>query len=64
MIHELRLHNGPFEKIKNGTKTIEIRLYEEKRKLIRENDIIEFTNRSTNEKIRTKVLIFSFISFF
>lgn len=56
MIHELRLHNEPFEKIKNGTKTIEMRLYDEKRKLIKENDIIEFTNRSTNERIRTKVL--------
>jgi ASC-1-like (ASCH) protein len=56
MIHELRLHNDPFEKIKNGTKTIEIRLYDEKRKLIKENDIIEFTNRITNEKIRVKVL--------
>ena len=56
MIHELRLHNEPFEKVKNGTKTIEMRLYDEKRKLIKENDIIEFTNRNTNEKIRTKVL--------
>ena len=56
MIHELRLHNEPFEKIKNGTKTIEMRLYGEKRKLIKENHIIEFTNRTTNEKIRTKVL--------
>ena len=55
-MHELRLHNGPFEKIKKGTKTIEMRLYDEKRKLIKENDIIEFTNRTTNEKIRTKVL--------
>ena len=56
MIHELRLHNGPFEKIKNGTKTIEMRIYDEKRKLIKENDIIEFTNRRTNEKIRTRVI--------
>ena len=56
MIHELRLHSDPFKKIKNGTKTIEMRLYDEKRKLIKENDIIEFTNRTTNEKIRTKVL--------
>lgn len=56
MIHELRLHSDPFKKIKNGTKIIEMRLYDEKRKLIKENDIIEFTNRTTNEKIRTKVL--------
>lgn len=56
MIHELRLHNGPFEKIKSGTKTIEMRLYDEKRKLIKDNDIIEFTNRITGEKIKTKVI--------
>lgn len=56
MIHELRLNNDPFEKIKIGAKTIEMRLYDEKRKLIKENDIIEFTNRNTNEKIRTKVI--------
>ena len=56
MIHELRLHNEPFELIKSGTKTIEMRLYDEKRKLIKENDIIEFTNRLTGEKIKTKVL--------
>jgi len=56
MIHELRLNNEPFELIKKGSKTIEMRLYDEKRKLIKENDIIEFTNRLTNEKIRTRVI--------
>lgn len=55
-MHELRLHNEPFELIKNGTKTIEMRLYDEKRKLIKENDIIEFTNRVTKEKIKAKVI--------
>ena len=54
--HELRLNEEPFNKIKNGSKTIEMRLYDEKRKLIKENDIIEFTNRSTNEKIKVKVI--------
>lgn len=56
MTHGLRLHNEPFELIKKGTKTIEMRLYDEKRKLIKENDIIEFTNRVTGEKIKTKVI--------
>ena len=55
-MHELKLHNEPFKKIKSGTKTIEMRLYDEKRKLIKDNDIIEFTNRLTGEKIRTKVV--------
>lgn len=56
MKHEMRLHGDPFLKIKRGTKTIELRLYDEKRRLIKENDIIEFVNRDTNEKISVQVL--------
>ena len=64
MIHELRLHNEPFELIKSGTKTIEMRLYDEKRRLIKENDIIHFTNRITGEEIKTKVIkLYLFSSF-
>ena len=55
-MHEMRLHNAPFELIKNGTKTIEIRLNDEKRSLIKEGDIIEFENRATKEKLKTKVI--------
>lgn len=55
-MHEMRLNNGPFELIKNGTKTIEIRLNDEKRSLINEGDIIEFENRITKEKLKTKVI--------
>lgn len=29
-MHEMRLHNDPFVLIKNGTKTIELRLNDEK----------------------------------
>ena len=32
MIHEMKLNESPFERIKNGTKTIEFRLYDEKEK--------------------------------
>jgi len=56
MKHIMRLNNGPFESVKNGTKTIELRLNDEKRSLINENDIIEFENRTTGEKIEVKVL--------
>lgn len=64
MIHGLRLHNNPFEKIKSGTKTIEMRLYDEKRRLINIGDIIEFTNRTTLEKIRVEVInLYLFNSF-
>ena len=31
MKHEMKLNNGPFEQIKNGTKTIELRLNDEKK---------------------------------
>ncbi len=30
MIHNMKLNESPFEKIKAGTKTIELRLYDEK----------------------------------
>lgn len=56
MKHEMRLHNQPFNNIKSGTKTIEMRLYDEKRRLIKVGDTIEFTNRVTEEKICVKVV--------
>ena len=55
MKHEMKLHNQPFEKIKSGTKTIELRLNDEKRQLLKIKDIIEFTNRTTNEKLLVEI---------
>lgn len=55
MIHKMRLQNDPFNKIKNKTKTIEMRLNDEKRKELKINDVIEFTDILTNEKIYVKV---------
>lgn len=43
--HNLQLATVPFEAIKNGQKTIESRLYDEKRQLIDLGDTIKFTNR-------------------
>lgn len=56
MKHLMRLNNNPFELIKNKTKTIELRLNDEKRRLIKEGDTIEFENRVTEERIEVKVL--------
>ena len=56
MKHEMKLHNDPFNSIKDGSKTIEMRLYDDKRRLINTGDVIEFTNRSTQEKICVEVL--------
>lgn len=44
MIHKMNLWDDSFQKIKDGTKTIEMRLFDEKRSLISIGDIIEFTN--------------------
>ncbi len=55
MKHRMNLNNNPFNLIKNGTKTIELRLNDEKRQLLKENDFIEFTNRVTLEKIIVKI---------
>ena len=42
--HRMKLHPGPFAKIKDGSKTIELRLYDEKRKRISISDTIRFVN--------------------
>ena len=55
MKHEMRLQDDPFNKIKNGIKTVELRLFDVKRRALRVNDYIEFTNRETNEKIDVKI---------
>jgi len=31
MLHKMKLNESPFERMKNGTKTIEFRIYDEKR---------------------------------
>ncbi|MBE6641230.1 MAG: 23S rRNA (uracil(1939)-C(5))-methyltransferase RlmD [Ruminococcaceae bacterium] len=54
--HQMKLHEAPFESIKKGDKTIELRLYDEKRKKIKSGDIIEFTNTASGEKLTAKVI--------
>lgn len=43
MLHKMKLNEAPFNRIKNGTKTIEFRLFDEKRQLIKIGDQIEFS---------------------
>ena len=43
MLHKMKLNEDPFERMKNGAKTIEFRLYDEKRKQIKVGDQIEFS---------------------
>ena len=64
MKHEMRLHDEPFKLIQAGTKTIELRLYDEKRQQIQVGDIIEFTSRATGEVQKTKVIAMHIYSCF
>ena len=52
----MNLHPIPFEMIKSGQKTIELRLYDEKRQLIKIGDEIFFTNTATEETIHMQIL--------
>ena len=57
MLHEMKLRKIYFEKIKSGEKIYEIRLNDEKRKLIQIGDVITFKNeQNLSEIIQTKVL--------
>ncbi len=44
MEHIMKLNPSPFKKIQEGKKTIELRLYDEKRRLISAGDTICFVN--------------------
>ena len=56
MIHKMKLNQEYFEHIKNGQKTIEMRLFDEKRRLVKPGDKIEFENRTTGETLLTEVV--------
>ena len=56
MIHQMKLFNRPFQIIKSESKTIEMRLNDEKRRLIKINDIIEFINNDTSEVMKAMVI--------
>ncbi len=51
----MKLNNDAFEQIKKGTKTIELRLNDEKRQSLKIKNLIEFTNRTDNEKVLVEI---------
>ncbi len=55
MKHLLNLCDSPFRLIKSGKKIYELRLYDERRKKIKVNDELEFTNNTTGEKMNVIV---------
>ncbi|MBQ8044030.1 MAG: DUF3850 domain-containing protein [Clostridia bacterium] len=52
----MKLNEEPFKAIKAGTKTLEMRLYDDKRRKVQVGDIIEFEHRDTKEKISVCVV--------
>lgn len=64
MEYKMKLRNDPFRMIKSGKKKIEMRLYDEKRKLIKVGDLIEFRNVDSDEIIKARVVnLYRFDSF-
>lgn len=55
MEHEMRLDPEPFRMIESGEKTIELRLYDEKRRKIATGDTIVFTETETGKTIAVSV---------
>ncbi len=55
--HQLQLATVPFNAITSGAKTIESRLYDEKRQIIQLGDTVIFTNReSPDQTVSGKVI--------
>ncbi len=53
----MKLQPTPFEMIKNGNKVIEIRLNDEKRRLLHKGDEIEFQMvTNADNKVKTRIL--------
>ena len=52
----MQLQPAPFEMIRDGIKTIELRLFDEKRKKIQIGDTISFTNTASKEILEVRVL--------
>ena len=55
-LHEMNLHAEPFSLIKTGAKTIELRLFDEKRSKIKVGDSIVFKNTESGETLTKKVI--------
>jgi ASC-1-like (ASCH) protein len=54
--HVMNLTPAPLRMIREGRKTIELRLYDEKRQQVKAGDTILFTNTATDETLHTTVL--------
>ena len=50
-MHRMRLNPEPFAMIEIGQKTIELRLFDEKRRAIRSGDVIRFANTADEDEV-------------
>ena len=57
MIHKMNLKPEPFAMIHSSQKTIELRLNDEKRRMINVGDRIEFTQTETGEKLIAEAIV-------
>ena len=57
MNHKMTLKQPYFEYIRSGYKTIELRLYDDKRKLINPGDTITFSNGDLTNTVEVKGLV-------
>ena len=55
-VHEMRLDDEPFARIASGEKTIELRLFDEKRQALRLGDMIRFTRRRGGDALTVRVV--------
>lgn len=53
MTHTMKLHPRPFEMIRGGQKTIELRLYDEKRRAICVGDTLVFAHSDASDQTIT-----------
>jgi ASC-1-like (ASCH) protein/adenylate kinase family enzyme len=55
--HRMHLDDAPFEKMRSGEKTVEVRVYDEKRMRVRVGDTIVFSRRSDDaQKVSAEVV--------
>lgn len=50
MVYEMKLKDDPFKKVLSGKKSVELRLFDEKRRSLDIGDVIIFTNLSRSEE--------------
>lgn len=54
--HHMNLNQEPFDAIERKAKTIEMRLFDEKRQLLKVGDLIVFTNNETKKEIIVEII--------